>query len=408
MNTAYTEETYALSKCDSYLSELKSNPFKIPKEVYRKLQHSFSDYNVKVVVSNRCTKCDCNMHRDRCDSYCTKEDISTCYVYARNINKYTQRKLRLNTKFKPQKSSTSIRLIRFKASSNSHYFSRSQVLQLLMYYHFADSNGQVSMLSKRKLANIIGCSLTTIDRNNVLFEKHGICMARRDCRGYLFVKISNYKDQFAKGGNGYLEIPNAFIESICTNKELRGDKLRLYLGALLNYDFDSVIGRKTTLKRSTTKNILTRSRTSRYSLAKLADSINNVLKGLVQFTLQYNKEFKVKINPILNGKLVKDELTKKYTKQIIDLTETINIFDMCAKDIELLDSDISVTALSKSKKHKLIVADLVQLSKEYSFKLVEKALIDMINEPKGTIKNIGGYIRSTIKDYLNQYKYRTV
>lgn len=364
--------------------------FKVPKAIYEKFQNRYSKYKVKTVVYNRCTLCKCNTAINDCEKYCTKDDVSNCFVYARNINIYTQRKLRINNRFKAQKTNVSIRELKLKVSTNNCFFTRTQILQLLMYYYLCNSNGTIEALSKRELANIIGCSLTTIDNNNSLFERHGICMTRRDFRAHLFVKIFNYEEQFSEGGSGYLEVPSNFLKDLINKQEISGDKLRLLLKALIKFDYNYVTGRNTRIKKTEFKTVLTSACKSVAALCRITDTINNSFNNLISFKYMKDGAVYVQLDSSLSGKAVKADTIRKYTNKLRDFMDTNNVFE-------------EYKNVYNDKSKEIVFSDLLQLSLQYGYNIVERALLELKSNKVGTIRNVGGFIRTTIENYIGAY-----
>jgi hypothetical protein len=121
-------------------------------------------------------------------------------------------------------------------------FSKSQVLQLLLYHSMCTSNGLIMSVSSEDIKNIICVSDSTIKSNNKLFVEKELIRINLDNETKLMdVKILKYEEYFKsklKNGHGYVKIDRQSFERLFklnSLNELRGALKEIITNSEINY-----------------------------------------------------------------------------------------------------------------------------------------------------------------------------
>lgn len=71
-------------------------------------------------------------------------------------------------------------------------WSTTMVKQMMAYVSMCDSNGMIPYISEKELANLMDCSVRTIQMNNKKFIKYGIITCDRAFMGHISISLCNY------------------------------------------------------------------------------------------------------------------------------------------------------------------------------------------------------------------------
>ncbi len=103
---------------------------------------------------------------------------------------------------------------------------------MLIYYYYANSKGFVSLISKKRIAKMIGCCEKTVDINNKLFSDLGLILISGTINNKFSLIIKDYSEHYSKNNTGYLNLAtNVFKDLLHINNV---NALRIALQGILN------------------------------------------------------------------------------------------------------------------------------------------------------------------------------
>lgn len=388
-----------------HLFDFKKTTFNISKRTLNDLINIRSIYEYK---SKEIT-----IKQNHNENNCGNSDAIKMNVQAiclRNKKKFVFKLLnnkRTISSNKRLKLKTSLNQLKLKLSTSNVRFSELQVKQGLLYFYLCNSNGFIRNLEKKKVAELLKCTVKTVENNNRLFEFHNIFEAKKDSAGTIFVRIINYEKQYAKkedGGYGYAVFPTSILKRILNESELRVNELKLLLKSLLKFDYNKERNQTTKFLRNELMHFTSSKYWNEKPLKELLNKLNNMFKDL--YTAFYKKDegLKVVMEDKLHGKTIRDNLlreNKAKIKLFIDKIE--NIFDRSEEFAKALIEDTKVVLKPDEKKPSLKTAEKIldsfgQLSIEYGYAALETELSKIPNLEYGSLVNIGGYIRNKIEE----------
>lgn len=264
--------------------------------------------------------------------------------------------------------------------------SKYQLLQLLTYHFFVDSNGFASFVSVKALSEHLGCTKRTIKNNNKTLQRLGLISFSEYGADLFSMEIKGYKENHLtkeQGGTGYVQMSKTFLESIISMDNV--NVMRLSIRALLKYDTEVEVAKKDSCIYS--YNDIKRFMPSNINHKKIIDELMEKTAEIFVI-LTTDTHISIQLKETHNGKIQKKEKEKLYSESIEKHAQHIN---------EQMDDE---ELLSFDEKD---MSDLVQLSMEYGFKSVQRALYVYVNHIRNTktpdvIHNIGGFIRTVIKN----------
>lgn len=270
--------------------------------------------------------------------------------------------------------------------------SKYQLLQLVTYHFFVDSRGFASLISTKELAEHLGCTVRTIKNNNKELQRLGLIAFSEYGADLFSVEIKEYeKNHLTKeqGGTGYVQMTKSFMEAIVSMDNV--NVMRLAIRALLKYDNEVEMEKKDVCLYS--YNDIKRFMPSNINHKKIIDELMQKTASI--FTIIASDNYiSIQLKEQYNGKVQKKEKENAYTCEIVDYVDEINKELVQGDEILLTNKD---------------TADLVQLAMEYGLNHVRMALsiyapyIQSKSTPD-TVQNIGGFIRTVIKNSIfNRY-----
>ncbi|MET7052662.1 hypothetical protein WBZ12_17000 [Clostridium botulinum] len=76
----------------------------------------------------------------------------------------------------------------------------------MLVYYYANSKGFVSLISKKRIARMIGCCEKNIDINNKLFLDLGLILISSTINNKFSLIIKNYSEHYSKNNTRYLNL----------------------------------------------------------------------------------------------------------------------------------------------------------------------------------------------------------
>lgn len=263
--------------------------------------------------------------------------------------------------------------------------SKYQLLQL-MSYHFlgTDSNGFVSYVSTKELAEELSCTVRTIRNNNKRLEELGFISFHNYGKDLFSVKINGYENYHLKkeeGGTGYIQMTQSFLEALFSMDNV--NVMRLAIRSLLK--FDNEAGDEERCEYS--YNDIKRFMPSNINHKKIIDEL--MAKTTHIFHIETaNSGIFLSLKEEFNGKIQKKQKSQQFREVLSNQIEVIN-------ETALEEESISLSSAETD--------NLVELAMEYGIEPVVEALHHYKNYHRHTpekIKNIGGFIRSVIEKNL--------
>lgn len=386
----YKTKNLCIEKCDKKVN-YKNNPCS----------------NCHIKINNEENPCDnCNAKKNPCDN-CTSPEINIQAICLRNKKKFRHRFLNsrktLSTN-KKLKLKTSLALLKLNISTSNFRFSELQVKQGLLYYYLCNSQGIIKNLEKKKVAELLKCTVKTVENNNRLFELHNLFETKKDCAGTIFVKIVNYENQYAKGGEGYVVFPTPILNRILNESELRVNELKLLLKSLSKFDYNKK-------KNQTTKfliNDLMNFTSSRYwnktPLIKLLNKLNTIFDNLYTAFFTKEGEIKVVMDNELHGETFRNKTLVEHKAKIkLFIDDAKDIFDRSKEYVKAKEEDKNVVLKPNEQRPSTKMAESIldsfgQLSIEYGYNAVQTELSKIPSLEYNSLVNIGGYIRNKIEE----------
>ena len=190
-------------------------------------------------------------------------------------------------------------------------------LKLFMIYHFAepDERGFVLGISKKELAEMLGCTARSIQNANQVLAKYGYiryCQEgdSKDCFHVLLNDYKNYMVPMSEGGRGYVTFNREFLEELLTIKDL--NQLRIFLRVALEMDTNRNVNKPlvTTIYYTSLRKFLPnycKPGIIRRALSALSRLFDVVCEG---------KTVSLKMNPVYHGGRKYDEQVKKGAAQM--------------------------------------------------------------------------------------------
>jgi hypothetical protein len=274
--------------------------------------------------------------------------------------------------------------VKEKISTIHTRLSKTQILQFLLYHFLhVDERGIIRNINEKDIAETIGCTVKTVQNNNVIFEELGLIYFSRSSSG-INIKLVEYPRYFDENGYGYIELSFERFEEL---KEIKNiNALRLEIRKELVYDNNEA-------KRKF-KNDYSPCKISFHDFKTFTPKYTHYRAMLEQIVRQGTKAFKTIIKDnniyfdlekgVYSSKLLKEKKKEEYTNSILKYLEQRKALGFISQQ------DIQ---------------DFVQLSFEYSLNCVLSALDTLINEEfilgirKPTL-NYGGRLRTIIRQQL--------
>lgn len=198
-------------------------------------------------------------------------------------------------------------------------------LKLLMIYHFAepDERGFVIGISKKELAEILGCTVRSIGNANYALEKYGYiryCQEgdSRDCFHVLLNGYKNYGLSMKEGGQGYVTFNREFLQEMLKIKDL--NQLRIFLRVAL--EMDTNCDRQKPLVTTIDYNSL-RKFLPDYCKPGIIRKALSALSRLFQVVCK-EKTVSLKMNPTYHGRRNYESQIKKCAAQMREYVSELN------------------------------------------------------------------------------------
>ena len=270
---------------------------------------------------------------------------------------------------------------RFEDSRVSKY----QLLQLLTYHFLGtDSNGFVSFVSTKELAEELSCTVRTIRNNNKRLEALGFISFHNYGKDLFSVKINGYETYHLKkeeGGTGYIQMTQSFLTALYSMENV--NVMRLAIRSLLKFDNESGSVERCEYSYNDIKRFMP----TNINHKKIIDEL--MAKTTHIFDIETGDEsVSISLKEAFNGKIQKRQKAELFSAVLSQHIEVVN---------ETSSAELPL-AFSPDE-----TENLVELALEYGINHVVEA-VDIYenyreNAPE-EIKNIGGFIRIVIKNTL--------
>lgn len=269
----------------------------------------------------------------------------------------------------------------FKIPKTRERLSKTQIKQILLYHFLGvDKNGVVKNINEKFLAKYLGCDIKTVRNNNERFVELNYIILGRVSDDTINIILVGYKDYYLnayEGGRGYITIHKDLLDEFIKIDNV--NTLRLEIRQLIKFD-DLNIGTEDIKEASYTYKEIKRFLPDYLNYKGAIDNIVKQKSGAFDVTIK-EKEIKFKL---------KDKYIGKNIKDIVNENNYAILMDYCGYEGILLttkDED-----------------DLLQMGLQYGIDSVMDAL-SIVNKnyfKKGIIvRNIGGLVRSIIKDQVS-------
>jgi len=280
--------------------------------------------------------------------------------------------------------------LNLKANSNGQYKLPNLAIKLmLLYYSITDSHGLLKEVRKKHLANILNCSIKSIDNNNIILEELGFITLANKCYGKISLFINNYEKQHTKGGEGYLVVGNVVMLALLNSPSIH--ITTLLIKALKKYDIDTLLHNETNISYEQLKKLIP-SVAYPKGLDRLLENIEMYLsETLPKIIEKFIGVIPEKIFNIIKNidNSISFALFPAYNGKTIIKNEESSFNDYCKE-----------TAQNNKKQYKFLNANrnnFIELCKEYGFKEVWDIIHLCFLNAFDTIKNPGAYIREKIR-----------
>lgn len=290
---------------------------------------------------------------------------------------------------------------------------KANAIRLFLLYHFLqpDENGFIKNVSKKELAETLGCTVATINASNQTLAEYSYCYV---CNSGLYdhhinVYLPEYKDYHktaAEGGRGYITMSSDLLLKLIGIRAL--NPLRLNLKGILAID-----------NASTGKNSCTAETTYTQLRGFLPQYCkNNVIRrALEQDSSVLDSSFTDKVVSLsirkeFNQKSMRDSMKKSNEASILQFVSDLNDAIEAANDAagperELLEEALATMDIRKRPEypplflHLTDYSDLAALSLQYNLALVQSAIAQIYNHyisNHSTVESFGALARTLIRN----------
>lgn len=273
-------------------------------------------------------------------------------------------------------------------------FSRSLILQFLLYIMTCDGSGYVKLLSIAEMSEYLGVSERTIRNNNKYLINNGfICTSKIDTDRYRLF-IPNYKDYFKSKkeyGKGYLEVTKEIFEELIKDEKVVSIRAALRLLLEENKVNRNNPARELIFTYKNIQNFLP-------SYVNCKKKVKEILKNGSS-----NIIFKIELQERTINYNLRDNYNKNYILEKHSYNYEVSIRHHITKlSRQIFGQGISAYEITNIND---FIPDFVQMSHQHSLELVLdgiRSLLEEINNQNYDIKNHGGYVRNKIKDIINK------
>ncbi len=352
---------------------------------------------ISTITFSKCNSCMFfNSHDEaalKVCSFCSSKDktYTKCYSFKRLnyvVKKSNEEYKKISFKNPIVKSSN-------KVVYETKYLTSLQVKLLLTYYKFASNKGIINEVSKKSLANIINCSVKSIDNCNLLLKKFNFIDFNCNGKNELTVVLPNYFNQHQKEGSGYYVMSKKVYDLLFSISNLH--IMRFAIRALRCLDSNMHFKRETVLSFLDIKGLLPYYKTRTHEfMSFIKHLISSLNKGLYA-KLDSENAITFLIDMDYDGKSLK--------KNILDEAETTfnNYYEEHSEILFLNKKNSEVSNIrelgNNDKKEK--ISCLVSLSMEYGiFKTINAIKELELDDYANTLAHFGGKIRNLIRKNL--------
>lgn len=336
----------------------------------------------KQISVSKCNSCPFNgitnkYSEDYCKNYCNTKYYNTVFV-PKYDNIFHLKKPSDIVKVYANKNI--IKKIRLKKLTLKKYTYATTLQSKLMlaYFCFANNKGIINLLSRKYLADFIGCSTKSIDNCNKVLKKYNLINYQINNKNELTVIINDFEEQHAEDGSGYIVMASNLFEKILNISHLH--EMRIALKAILLYDANKHYGHKTCFSIERLKIFLPIYKQKKYKLRAFIKSILELFKNGLEAQPEKGTGIEFTIDDKYDGKVIRKKLTEKYTKSFKE---------------QIVKKHKKVPKLEEK------IKSLAALSLEYPFKKVSEILsaapMDVFFKD---IKGFASYIRYYVKKSL--------
>lgn len=294
--------------------------------------------------------------------------------------------------------------------------SKTAIKLFLLYHFFAKNKYYIAKnLPLRLVSKLLNVSITTVKRNNELLQRLNFIHATEvDTNTYdiCITDIDKLHKTEKEGGKGYITLPKKKLQQLLGMNNI--NNLRVTIKELLKADMDTNKYNKkiSGMKISIIKEALP------FYLRRGRKGIEEILKSENSMFKVTNIDFEKNICEVdISNYEKKDVLRSNLEKSLFDSLDNFirenNICLLSDKEIELDTQENRYSTLNmieelenatEEDKYKNRVNNLVQLSIEYGAKTIRNMLLYVqrryITGEGISIKNIGGFIRSLIIQFI--------
>lgn len=368
--------------------------FNIGKQALKNIIEPINTSKVEYVTVSECTGESCIFYNSEneyaksyCASFCSKAHVVKPIV-KRVINLNSFNGPIVNPKGQVTPRSINWNIHAFIAQRKTEYknkirLSLTQVKQMLALYSICDSNGIIKGISKKQIANVVGCTEKTIENNNILLTKVGFIATFPREKGELSIIINNYREQHKKNYGGYLVMSKHMLSTLMEFKDVNA--LRLAIPAIINDDMNSLLNHATKFSMKEIKRLLPDYIYTRKAVSKIIDTFSSLSASVFKWKADADV-YIVDIDKSLDGKTIKKESIAVFENEIIG-----SISEKYAA-IENITEETIKDKLSAD------MEDLVAMSFEYGVDVVKTFSVQAFSI-KETIRSFGAYVRQLICNF---------
>ena len=290
---------------------------------------------------------------------------------------------------------------------------KANAIKLFLLYHFLqpDGNGFIKNISKKGLAEILGCTVATVNASNQTLAEYSYCYVSDSglYDHHINVYLPEYKDYHktaAEGGRGYITMSSDLLLKLIGIRTL--NPLRLNLKGILA--IDNVSAGKNSCTAETTYTQL------RGFLPQYCKN-NIIRKALEQDSSILDSSFTDKVVSLsirkeFNQKSMRDSMKKSNEDSIIQFVSNLNDAIEAANDAagperDLLEEILSTMNIRKRPEYPSLVlhltdySDLAALSLQFNLSLVQSAIVQIYNHYIANlliVESFGALARTMIRN----------
>lgn len=235
----------------------------------------------------------------------------------------------------------------------------------MLVYYYANSKGFVSLISKKRIARMIGCCEKNIDINNKLFLDLGLILISSTINNKFSLIIKNYSEHYSKNNTRYLNLATNVLRTYLHINNVNA--LRIAPQGILKHDINTLLDRETYFSINNMKTFLPDYINCKSAIEKVINKLN---KNAITMLFNNSEKLIFVISKNLPGKLLKKEMYYKYKNNFLNY---------------ITENNIKLNNLSYS------INNIIKLAFEYGYDIIQ-LILGEIKAIAPTIFNVGRYI----------------